>query len=310
LNVSPYEWVEAGDTVAIMSPVDPRASLNLLQSELTIARMKMEPSMADRNAIDFEGVRVDFLRMQQDLAIAQVNLERAEKVLRRNEQLIKQKLITADDYDFSLNERDMYRTDVINKTRAVEELRGRLDTLRSIGEPFVLGTNQFMANILAMAESRLMDAYSNAGPFVLKAPISGMVHYVSRQAGEYVAEGEPILTIVSDKADRIVAYLRQPYAVEPQAGQAVEVTTRTLERKRFQTQVDKVGAQFEPITNALAFVKPGSLMDAGLPVVVRVPPDVAIKPGEVVDIVFVNAKRWPFGLHKDTPATPPAARAN
>jgi multidrug resistance efflux pump len=310
LHVSPYEWVEEGEPLAVMVPVDPRASLNLLQSELTIARMKMEPSIADRNAVDFERIRIDMLRMEQDLAIAQVNLERAEKVLRRNQELIKEKLVTADVYDFSVNERDMYRADVGNKLRAVEEIRGRLDTLRSLGEPSKLGTNQFMAELLAIAESRLTDAYSNAGPFILKAPISGMVHNVNRQVGEYVTEGEPLMTIVSDKADRIVAYLRQPYGVEPQPGQAVEVSTRSYERKRFQTQVSQVGVQFEMITNALAYMRPGSVVDSGLPVVVRVPPEMAIRPGEVVDLVFHNSRRWPFGLRRDTPSPTPAARAN
>lgn len=310
LHVSPYEWVEEGEPLAVMLPVDPRASLNLLQSELTIARMKMEPSIADRNAVDFEQIRIDMLRMEQDLAIAQVNLERAEKVLRRNQELIKEKLVTADVYDFSVNERDMYRADVANKLRAVEEIRGRLDTLRSLGEPARLGTNQFMAELLAIAESRLTDAYSNAGPFVLKAPISGMVHNVNRQVGEYVTEGESLMTIVSDRADRIVAYLRQPYGVEPQPGQAVEVSTRSYERKRFQTQVSQVGVQFEMITNALAYMRPGSVVDSGLPVVVRVPPEMGIRPGEVVDLVFHNSKRWPFGLRRDTPSPTPAARAN
>jgi hypothetical protein len=167
-----------------------------------------------------------------------------------------------------------------------------------------------MAELLAIAESRLTDAYSNAGPFILKAPISGMVHGVNRQVGEYVTEGESLMTIVSDKADRIVAYLRQPYGVEPQPGQAVEVSTRSYERKRFQTQVSQVGVQFEMITNALAYMRPGSVVDSGLPVVVRVPPEMGIRPGEVVDLVFHNSKRWPFGLRRDTPSPTPAARAH
>lgn len=288
LQVGPYEWVEAGQPLATLIPSDARANLDLLQSELTIARMQMEPSVADRNALDFEQVRVDLLRLQQELAVAKVNLERAEKVLVRNAALLKDKLVSEDTYDFSLNERDMYRQDVDNKGQAVDEISRRMEALRSIGEPLSGITNALVASLLESAEARLTAAYTNAAPFVLKAPMSGMVNYITRQPGEYVAEGEQLLVVNSDRADRIVAYLRQPYGIDPAPGQPVEVTTRTHHRHRFKTEVMQVGVQLEPITNALAFLKPGTMVDAGLPVIIKVPPDSRLRPGEVVDILFLR----------------------
>lgn len=295
LRVSPYEWVEAGQPLATLIPSDPRETLDLLQAELTIARMQLEPSVADRNALDFEQVRVELMRLQQELAVAKVNLERAEKVLARNTALLKDQLVSEDTYDFSVNERDMYREDVANKGLAVEEIQQRMEALRAIGEPLAGITNQFVTGLLGSVEARLASAYTNAAPFVLKAPMSGMVHYISRQPGEYVAEGEPLLAVHSDRAERIIAYLRQPYGIDPQPGQPVEVTTRTHHRHRFKTEVVQVGAQLEAITNSLAFLKPGMTVDAGLPVVLRVPPETRIRPGEVVDVIFL-----PRDTHDDT----------
>jgi hypothetical protein len=40
------------------------------------------------------------------------------------------------------------------------------------------------------------------------------------------------------------------------------------------------------ITNSLAFIKTGSLVDAGLPVIVSIPPGLSIRPGEVLDLNF------------------------
>ena len=42
----------------------------------------------------------------------------------------------------------------------------------------------------------------------------------------------------------------------------------------------------ETITNSLAFIRQGSLVDAGLPVVVEIPKGMKIRPGEAVDLVF------------------------
>ena len=66
----------------------------------------------------------------------------------------------------------------------------------------------------------------------------------------------------------------------------VEVLTRSRVRKRFLSEVRQVGAQLEMITNSLAFLRPGLLVDAGLPIVVDVPDHVNIRPGETVDLIF------------------------
>jgi hypothetical protein len=64
----------------------------------------------------------------------------------------------------------------------------------------------------------------------------------------------------------------------------VRVTTREQKRQRFPSEIIQVGAQVEVITNALAFVRQGSLVDSGLPIVVQIPPFVKMRPGELVDI--------------------------
>src|SRR5688500_6317617 len=46
LNVQPYQWVEAGTPLLIIQPQDPNAQLNVLQSELQLSRLLMEPTTA------------------------------------------------------------------------------------------------------------------------------------------------------------------------------------------------------------------------------------------------------------------------
>jgi multidrug resistance efflux pump len=284
VKVRPYEWVEAGQQLATFVPIDPRAKLDLLQSELQIARLRLEPSLADQHALDFERWRVENLRLRQELASAKVNLQRAENTLRRNAELRQEKLVSAEAYDLSLRDRDMYQAEISEKTKAVLEIEDRMAKLRVLGEPEQPGSNQPLRTVLASLDAKILDAGSNWCAIPLVAPISGMVHVVSRQSGEYVTEGEPLFTVNSAKSDRIIAYLRQPYTIEPEPGMEVEVATRTRQRQKFAAKISQIGAQVECITNVLAFMRVGALVDAGLPVIVNVPPGVNVRPGEIVDI--------------------------
>jgi multidrug resistance efflux pump len=284
--VEPFEWVEAGDPVAVVAPVDPQAKLDLLQSDLQIARLRLEPSIPERNAMNYERIRVEASRLKQELAIANVNLARAENFLKRNAELVKEKLVSEDDYDLSLKERDLYNAEIVVKSEALVDIEARLHHLRTLGEIETPGTNQAMVNLITRLETRMTAAETNWAPITLYAPMSGMVNVVYRRPNEYVIEGEPLITINSARSERVIAYLHQPYAVEPEVGLAADILTRTRKRKRFPSRIAEIGAQVEPITNSLAFIRQGAIMDEGLPVVLEVPPNVHIRPGEIVDVVL------------------------
>jgi hypothetical protein len=71
------------------------------------------------------------------------------------------------------------------------------------------------------------------------------------------------------------------------------VITRTKKRQRFEGQISQISAQVEMITNSLAFVAQGSLVDVGLPVVIPVPRGFSIRPGEIVDVTFPTLSGMP-----------------
>ena len=116
-----------------------------------------------------------------------------------------------------------------------------------------------------------------------------MVEVPRRKTGEFVLPGEPLLTINSLRSERVIAYLRQPYRLDPKVGMTAQITTRTKKRETFSSQVIQVGAQMEVLTNALAIVRPGAMVDAGLPVIVTVPDEIHIRPGEIVDVLLTES---------------------
>jgi len=303
VKVQPYQMVEAGQPIAVIIPQDPRAQMDILAAELQLARMKFQPTLAQDNAMNFERIRVELLRTKAEVAIAKVNLQRAENEVRRSEPLMKEKLVSEDIYDLAVQTRDAFKVEVEEKGKAVAEIEQRMTALSGLGVPQAVPENDPLNILVARLEKMLAGSGTNMAPVTLLAPISGMVSLVYRQTGENVVEGEALISINSLWSDRLVGYMRQPFPVDPKVGMEVSVTTRDAKRQEFRSEITQVGAQVEVITNALAFVRTGFLVDAGLPVVVGLPPGVQVRPGEIVDLVLHPRP----GLAPKPPVLPTAA---
>ena len=274
--------IEAGNAIVTIVPFDPRARMDLFQAQLQISRLTMEPSLVDRNAVNYEQLRFDALRLKSQLEMARQNLQYAETMLPRHEALLKERLISQDIYDTTLKNRNFYRAEVQETGKALKQIEERIEQLRPIAESAVGGTN-LMQTMLPQLEHQMSAVETNWNPITLTAPISGEVSLI-RQEREFVRVGEPILTINSDRSDKIVAYLKQPIPFEPEVGMQVEVVTRGRKPLRFVTEVAQIGARVEVITNAIAYLPAGAVVDSGLPVILPVPPDIQVRPGEVVDV--------------------------
>jgi multidrug resistance efflux pump len=274
--------IEAGEPVATIVPFDPRARMDLFQAQLQISRLALEPTLIDRNAVNYEQLRFDALRLKSQLEMARQNLKSAETFLPRHEALLKERLISQDVYEATLRDRNLYRAEVEETTKALKQIEERMEQLRPIAESAAGGTNLLQA-MLPQLEEQMNAVGTNWNPVTLSAPISGEVSLI-RQAHEFVRLGEPLLTISSERSDKIVAYLKQPIPFEPQVGMQVEVVTRTRKPLRFVTEVAQIGARVEVITNAIAYLPAGAIVDSGLPVILSVPPDIQVRPGEIVDV--------------------------
>ena len=275
-------WVEAGGVLATIVPFDPRAQMDLFQAQLQISRLSLEPSLIDRNAVNYEQLRIDALRLKTQREMARSRLALAENMLPRHKEAFEKKLITQDVYETTLSNRDLYRSEVEETEKALKQIEERMEQLRPIAEASSGGTN-LLETMLPHLEQQMSTVGTNWNPITLTAPISGEVSFI-RQDREFVRVGELLLTIHSDRSDKIVAYLKQPIPFEPEVGMQVEVVTRNRKPLRFVTEVAQIGARVEVITNAIAYVPVGAIVDSGLPVILPVPPGIQIRPGEIVDV--------------------------
>ena len=256
--VEPYTLVAAGTPLVVVAPADARADFDRLRSMLEIEQLRSQPSQAEDNAMNFERVRIEQLKTKSELAIARVKLEQAERDVTRNAGLAREKLVSQDVYELAVNVRDALKAEVEEKAKATAQIDQRLENLRAIGEPGFSNASGDSAR-LARMEKVQQAAAKNLEPQTLVAPISGMVSPPLRQAGEFVAAGEPLLTVSSVRSETVVAYLRQPYRFDPQIGMTAQVTTRTGQRQAFMSQIAQIGAQVEVLTRN----QPGPLAGVG-----------------------------------------------
>ncbi|MGE3310724.1 MAG: HlyD family secretion protein [Limisphaerales bacterium] len=309
--VPPYQPVTRGQPIATLEPQDPRSSFDLLQAELALARLQLQPTLAEENALNFERVRVELLRTKSELAVAQVNLSRAEQVVARYEPLWRDQLVSEDVFDLALKSRDAHRAEVEAKQSAVSTIEERLTELQGLGIPRTSPTPADKPSaVLLRLEELKRQAQEQISPITLVSPISGLVHSVFRQAGENVVAGEQLFSISPLRSTRIVGYLRQPYAVHIEVGMPVEIHTRERPRRVLESRITRIGARVEPITNTLAIISPTALMDAGLPFVVDLPDHFDIRPGEIVDLRLRRALGTPGSVEVAQAASPPAAVAD
>lgn len=284
VNVQPYGWVVAGQPLLTIVPFDPASRLDLLQSQLQISSLALEPSVAQRNAIDYEQLRVDLLRLEQELAMAKANLDRAEQTLPRHQALLEEQLISRDIYEMTVRDHAYYQAEVREKSKAVAAIQERLERLQELARPAASGESPVTEELIASLQEQLDAARTNWNPILLRAPISGEVQFY-RHSGEFVRRGEPILVINSSEAERIVAYLKAPMPFEPEIGMPMEVITRSANPTRFLTVISHIGARVEIITNAVAYLPAGALVDAGLPIILPVAEGAGIHPGQLVDVI-------------------------
>ncbi|MDB6033036.1 MAG: hypothetical protein JWM16_3374 [Verrucomicrobiales bacterium] len=293
LNVRQFQRVEAGMEIGTILIDDPRGQLEIVQAGLELARLQLQPSIPDKNAFNYERLRLEASVQKTALGLAKVNLERAEPALKRNAELRKDHLISEDVYELSLRDRDFYRAEIEERKKTLQEVEERLRVLAILGQSETVGTNLAMLHIVSTAQADLASVSSNIVSIKVFAPMSGLVRRVWAQQGESVILGAPLLSIESDQSERIVAYLRQPYNLQPEVGMHVKVASRNPPKERFDAQIAHIGPRMEAITNVLAMTRIG-FVDLGLAIIVDVPSNVKLRPGEIVDVWIDSPSIQPF----------------
>lgn len=123
---------------------------------------------------------------------------------------------------------------------------------------------------------------------ILRAPMSGVVSAIHNHPGEAVVAGQPIISLAALAPSRIVGYLRAPNLEAAKVGTKVRIRSRDLKRASGEAAVLQVGTQLEVVPPTLASPTRASTPELGLPVDIGLPPNLAIRPGELVDVILLT----------------------
>lgn len=289
-QVSRFQEVEGGAVLGQVLTTPPdvlHASLAVLKAEIELTRLGWIDPFLDqqRNALQLESLKLDWLESKATLAILRIELQQAEREHERTRRLFESGMVAEEEHERAQSLVTVLEERAAQGEILAGEIERSLDSLRigRDGESFapaaLIATLELQKERLALAEAELR-------PVNLVAPISGTIMLLHRRNGEHVAEGEAIATIQSPEAGRIVAYLRQPFDVEPAVGMTVEVASRNSAGKRAVSEILLVGPQMEALTEV--FRRPFSnRYESGLPLVVALPADLEARPGELVDVTLL-----------------------
>lgn len=302
LRVTRFQKVSAGEPIAEVITTDPKimaATLAVINAEIEMLHAGISPAEgAQRTTINYEEMRMDWMKYRTELATARVNFQFAENEFQRSEKLFKEKVLSASDFEKALATRDIYKKEIDEKTALVanaEESVKRLEKATSSGK-----SSEAQLNAAINAEDqKLKLAEAQMNPITVCSPMDGSVLMIHRYNGENVAAGVPIVTIGALQSDRIVGYIRQPFNATPDKDMLVRVRTRGSHRREGMGKILAVGPQLQPLNDE--FMSPtrlNNLVELGLPVYVSMPPElksgpgepIRLHPGEFVDMTLMPGK--------------------
>ncbi len=294
VRVGMLDRVTAGQPVADLIAADPR----YLEAQAALSRARLEMVVAslgpkirrENNLINYTSLRMNWLRHRVDLAEARARLAFAEaeadRALRLSKATNGVPFVSQAELQMAQRNLDALRAEIGERQLLVEDVQKQIEKIGPDDRKLDDDLPASIEAALAVEQRALEAVESQLNPTVLLSPIDGFVSIVHRQSGEAVQPGEPILTISATRAEKIVAFIRQPLQQRPQVGMAVEIRSRSEGRAVARGEVLNVGGQLEPILPELLPLRPtGSpLVEYGLPVLLTVPPELGLLPGEIVDL--------------------------
>lgn len=308
VQVDALQRVTAGQVLARVITVEPRileAQISLSKARIDLIRAGTDSDLRKQNSrvnleslrLDWMSKRVDWLSAKARSAYRQLELARLEKLrsgVANGGSASPLPVLSQNDLDISRRDAAIEEAAVVELEQLVAQIGV---SIQQLSASRLEGQDSSSTSAAIEVESKNLDLLeSQMMPIDLVAPFDGVVSVVHRWSGETIQAGEPILTVSQEKPSRVVAFIRQPIQVQAQPGMKVEVRARGGKRETGVGEVLRVGSQLEPISSSLlprssglpsGGGSGGVTTENGLPVLVSLPANLTLYPGEVVDLRVV-----------------------
>ena len=310
-----FDMVRTGQVVARLDDSTALASLTNLRGELARLRVVLATAEADKRerlaarqsndltavrqlAIDAERLRLRILELQTLVEADKIEVARLTELYEASRTLYEQGLesrLVLVDYEM---QREAARKHIEGNEKAIAEAEAQKtvclrrqkeyeDKLKQNEAPQLADVTAVLEPIrgaIGNQEAGILQLQQQIRGIEIQSPISGTVCAIYRLPGQAVRAGDPIMTIAAAQGQYILSYVREGQRIRPAVGMEVAVQVRAIPRDSGWARVDRVGPQVE-------LVPPHQLRDPkvpewGLPVRITLPPELPLKPGELVDVAF------------------------
>jgi len=119
----------------------------------------------------------------------------------------------------------------------------------------------------------------------LAAKSDGQIIAIQREPGQTVAAGDSILTLAPNHGRHITAYLRADHHLQIEPGTPGILHPHSDPTASVRAAVERVGPRYERIPAAQIRDRKGD--ERGLPILISIPPECPLRPGELVYV------EWP-----------------
>lgn len=233
IGVDLGSYVKRGQMIVQLDDVD--AKLQVQQAQALVEQTKAALRQAEEKVGLRPGQSFDPNRVPE-VAKARVDLELAEKNLRRAERLIESGDISRSLYDEQKSRRD--------------QLKEQYESAVSLARQNFAAVATARANV-ASAESQLALARRNLSYGLVYSPIDGFVAERTADLGEYVTTSTKVATIVKINPLRLRIDIPEQAIPVVTVGQSVSVTTSAWPDKNFSGRIARISPNVTPASRTL-----------------------------------------------------------
>jgi multidrug resistance efflux pump len=233
---------------------------------------ELEDQIAVKNSMISEN---DALRTTLEKQSAQINREGQQAVSRLQQSSDRLSSVKSDSDPQSIAQRltDQRSTETIDIEKSVAHLE----------------------SAVLVQDAKIRQLAQQIASNEIISPVSGMISQIHHPPGTFVTAGDPVVTIATDHSDWIIAYAEQPFGRQIRVGDSVRVQSRGNRTIVAEARVEELGTQYELMPEHLWRI--ADVPQIALPVKVALPVELALKPGELVNVVFTTASmgslsRW------------------
>ncbi len=286
-----------------------KAELHTTMDELSIRQDQLQTDWTEtrrRFFTDVEALRLRILEVRGLIETDRVLMNDAEFEVKILQELVDKKAVEPYEFQKAKALYDSYAAKIRENEALIAQAQTDLKTAEQRRDEFVqsqpvarsVADHQLdlLQKAIAVQEGYIKELTAQCDLLVLKSPSDGVVIQIQgnandvilrrpgesavRKPGEVVAEGDPILVIAESSPREILAYVPETQMSQIQRGMKVQLVRNHAPTQIVESQVSRIGPAVEQVTQRL-WVNP-DFPEWGLPVLIKVPPEMKLAPGETL----------------------------